>query len=215
MKASSATAMPTENDGIRHHVIITGTGRAGTSFLVYLLTHLGLDTGYQAESIELPAAERAGFEVDIREPCSRYIVKSPWICEYIDEVLTNPLIRIDHVIVPVRSFSAAAASRAYVQEYLTGSADGEALVPGGLWGTAQAGEQEIVLRNRFTSLMEGLVRHDVPITFLWYPRHVQDAAYLYKKLAFLLGGRDFASFLDVFERVRRPEWVHHFTPTDN
>ncbi len=29
-----------------HKVIITGTGRAGTTFLVQLLTELGLDTGY-------------------------------------------------------------------------------------------------------------------------------------------------------------------------
>lgn len=56
----------------RHHVVITGTGRAGTTFLVDLLFHLGLDTGYQADSIENykhPNA-RAGLEVDIRElPC--------------------------------------------------------------------------------------------------------------------------------------------------
>ncbi|MGO8710482.1 MAG: hypothetical protein ACLQUZ_00180 [Rhizomicrobium sp.] len=30
----------------RHHVIISGTGRAGTTFLVQLLTALKLDTGY-------------------------------------------------------------------------------------------------------------------------------------------------------------------------
>ena len=28
-----------------HKVIITGTGRVGTTFLVHLLTELGLDTG--------------------------------------------------------------------------------------------------------------------------------------------------------------------------
>ena len=34
----------------RRHVVITGTGRAGTSFLVELLTHLGLETGFGVES---------------------------------------------------------------------------------------------------------------------------------------------------------------------
>ena len=71
------------------------------------------------------------------------------------------------------------------------------------------------MRHRLTCLIEALARYDIPTTFLWYPRLTQDAAYLYKKLAFLLCDRDFASFLEVFERVRRPELIHHFTPTDN
>lgn len=202
------------SEKIRHHVVISGTGRAGTSFLVYLLTQLGLHTGFQSDGIELPVVERAGLEVDIRDCKAPYIIKNPWLCEYIDEVLSDPLIQIDYAIVPVREFAAAAESRAYVQETTTGSRDGET-VNGGLWGTDKAAEQETVLRHRFTSLMEALARHDVPITFLWYPRLTQDAAYVYNKLSFLLGGCDFASFLEVFERVRRPELVHHFTSTDN
>lgn len=198
---------------IRRHVVISGTGRAGTSFLVYLLTQLGLHTGFQSDGIELPVVERAGLEFDIRDCKAPYIIKNPWLCEYIDEVLSDPRIQIDHAIVPVRVFAAAAASRAYVQEIATGSRDGES-VNGGLWGTDKAAEQETILRYRFTRLIEALARHNVPITFLWYPRLTQDAAYLYEKLAFLLGDRDFASFVEIFERVRRPELVHHFTATD-
>jgi hypothetical protein len=36
----------------RHHAVITGTGRAGTTFLVDLLTHLGLDTGYSTNTLD-------------------------------------------------------------------------------------------------------------------------------------------------------------------
>ena len=35
----------------RHHVIITGTGRAGTTFLMELLTNLGLDTGFNSGNL--------------------------------------------------------------------------------------------------------------------------------------------------------------------
>lgn len=206
--------MSSANDEPRHHVVISGTGRAGTSFLIYLLTQLGLHTGFQSDGIELPVVERAGLEFDIRDCKAPYIIKNPWLCEYIDEVLSDPRIQIDHAIVPVRVFAAAAASRAYVQEIATGSRDGES-VNGGLWGTDKAAEQETILRYRFTRLIEALARHDVPITFLWYPRLTQDAAYLYGKLAFLLGDRDFASFQEIFDRVRRPDLVHHFTATDN
>ena len=33
----------------KHHIIIAGTGRAGTTFLVQLFTELGLDTGFSKE----------------------------------------------------------------------------------------------------------------------------------------------------------------------
>ncbi len=207
--------MSTADAETRHHVIISGTGRAGTSFLIHLLTELGLDTGFQPNSIELPAAERAGLEMDIRSPGASYIVKSPWLCDYIKEVVANPLIRIDHAILPVRDFAAAAASRAYVQCQISGSPDGELRVPGGLWHTDRASEQEYILRFQFTKLIEALSRCDIPITFLWYPRLARDADYLYRKVTFLLDGRDFTSFSAVFERLRRPEYVHKFTPDDN
>ena len=79
----------------------------------------------------------------------------------------------------MRELTAAAASRAYIQEIATGSPNGET-VNGGLWGTDKAAEQEAVLRHRLTCLIEALARYDIPTTFLWYPRLTQDAAYLYK-----------------------------------
>jgi hypothetical protein len=77
---------------IRSHVVITGTGRAGTTFLVQLLTCLGLDTGFDINTMEvLPTARtahigsmglspiaRAGLEMDIRHAQAPYIVKSPF-----------------------------------------------------------------------------------------------------------------------------------------
>ena len=33
------------------HIVITGTGRAGTTFLMHLLTELGLETGFSPETL--------------------------------------------------------------------------------------------------------------------------------------------------------------------
>ena len=206
--------MPPRSAMFRRHIVISGPGRAGTSFLVQLLTHLGLDTGFRIDGLELSYPARAGLETDIRMPNAPYIVKSPWLCDYIDQVLTNPLIRIDHAILPLRDFAAAAASRAYVQKAATGSSDGEIEVPGGLWHVTQAAEQATVLRNQFTKLIEALARYDVPVTLLWYPRIVRDPGYIYEKLAFLLQAHDFTSFREVFERIQRPEFIHQFTADD-
>ena len=196
----------------RSHVIISGTGRAGTTFLVQLLTRLGLDTGYQADTIEVSLLARAGLEMDILAPTAPYIVKSPNLCDLVEEVLASS-VRIEHAIIPIRQFDAAAASRAYVQKITTGSADGKTVV-GGLWRTDKADEQVSVLRVKFTKLIEVLVRHDIPMTFLSYPRLVRDPDYLYGKLQFLLADIDLATFRKTFDELVRPEWVHQFNGDD-
>jgi hypothetical protein len=212
---------------IRSHVVISGTGRAGTTFLVQLLTHLGLDTGFDGNTMEvLPRARearmglldivpiaRAGLEMNIRDTNAPYIVKTPFLCDLAEEVLASS-VRIEHAIIPIRPFAAAAASRAHVQELTTGTADGTSKVPGGLWDTDKADNQVDVLRLKFTKLMEVLVRHDIPMTFLMYPRLVRDPDYVYKKLTFLLSDIDLATFRTVFNRSVRPDWVHQFTSDD-
>src|SRR5258706_14981308 len=70
----------------RHHIIISGTGRAGTTFLIQLLTELGLDTGFP-KGLTLDLNSRAGMELDIRDPHAPYVIKSPWLCDYLDDVL--------------------------------------------------------------------------------------------------------------------------------
>jgi hypothetical protein len=197
---------------MRSHVVVSGTGRAGTTFLIQLFTCLGLDTGYQPDSIEVPLLSRAGLEMDIRAPNAPYIVKNPHLCDLAEEVLTSS-VRIEHAIIPVRQFDAAAASRAYVQKLTTGSADGKT-VWGGLWATDKADDQVNVLRVKFTNLIEVLVRHDIPITFLSYPRLVRDPDYLYGKLQFLLGDIDLTAFRKTFNELVRPEWIHQFNGED-
>ncbi len=212
----------------RAHVIITGTGRAGTTFLVRLLTHLGCDTGFDSRTMELlPATQaarigamnmfetaRAGLEMDVRSPVAPYIVKTPFFCDWAEEVLASN-IRIDHAIVPVRRFAAAAASRAYVQTTSAGSGNRVRKVPGGLWDVETADTQVDMLRLKFTRLIEALVRYDVPITFLAFPRLVRDPDYLHQKMRFLLKDIDVAAFRSAFASIVRPEWVHQFTADDS
>src|SRR5689334_19108131 len=96
---------------IKHHLIISGTGRAGTTFLVQLFTALGLDTGFSDLQSAIYENCNAGMEKDIHLPDAPYIIKTPWLCDYLDEVLENNDRVIDHAIVPVRDLYAAAQSR--------------------------------------------------------------------------------------------------------
>jgi hypothetical protein len=55
-------------------------------------------------------------EKDIRDPDAPYIIKSPWLCDNLDEVLQGGKVIIDHAIVPVRDLYSAAQSRRDVTE---------------------------------------------------------------------------------------------------
>lgn len=189
-------------------ILITGSGRAGTTFLVQLLTALGLDTGFGAKTdgSYFPKA-RAGLEKDVFDPDAPKVIKSPFLCDQIDEVVARQ-IEIEHVVVPIRAFHEAAESRRKVQGATTGQRDGNA-VAGGLWGTTRADEQP-VLEHKFATLMESLTRHDIPTTLVSFPRLVKDADYLYGKLVALIPGISIGEFRQAHAAVARPELVSNF-----
>jgi len=192
-----------------NHVIITGTGRAGTTLLVQLLTVLGMDTGFDSPTSQIFANCNAGMELDIRQPNAPYFIKSPWLCDYLDEVVRDGSIVIDHAIVPIRELYAAAESRREVSRN-AGPDSRPDEVPGGLWHTTSPNEQEAVLTRQLYMLLCAFADHDIPITLLSFPRFVTDPQYLYAKIGFLLKGIGYEAFLEGFRRVSRPELVHDF-----
>jgi hypothetical protein len=197
----------------KHHVIISGTGRAGTTFLVQLLTVLELDTGYSDLTTNVFTNCQAGMEWDIHNPEVPYIVKSPWLCDYLEEVLLKGNIVIDHALIPIRDIYSVAESRRDVQRRTDPSfLEGSKIIPGGLWHTDKPEEQEAILEQRFYQLIYTLVKYDIETTFLYFPRFIHDPEYLYKKIRFILKDIDYETFLKAFGKVVRPELVHNFNP---
>jgi len=195
----------------KNHVIISGTGRSGTTFLVQLFTELGLDTGFTSSDEQINDNCNAGMEWDILQPGAPYIAKSPWLCETIEDILQNSTIHIEHAIIPVRDLFAAAESRRFVSSK---SAQGQTpnIVPGGVWDTKHPQEQEKVLSQKFYTLLFGLIKNDVPVTFLFFPKLVHQPVYLYSKLWFLLKDISYEIFIRAFKKVCQPELVHEFHP---
>lgn len=206
----------------RKHVVISGTGRAGTSFLIELLTHLGLDTGFLIEDLakHKHASARAGLEHDIRRADAPHIVKSPWFCDHAEAILRQHDIVIEHVFIPMRDLHAAAESRRFVTDqalsnmarwrrYLPRRA-----IPGGIWQTRDGSKQEDVLLRKVYSLVLSLSKTHTPVTLLHYPRLVTDAEYLFNKLDPVLEGIPFTRFETVFHAVAKPDLVHSFNFND-
>ncbi len=194
----------------RHHVIISGTGRAGTTFLVQLLTALKLDTGFDNPTSDICPNCNAGMELDIRQADAPYIVKSPWLCDYLDDAIRGNQIVIDHAIIPVRDLYSAAESRRAVSRKSALSAGPDDEVPGGLWHTKAPEEQESVLVQLLYNLFFVIAKHDIPVTLLYFPRLVNEPEYLYKKIGFLFPDIGYDAFLLRFREVSRPELVHDF-----
>lgn len=195
----------------RHHIVISGTGRAGTTFLVQLLTELGLETGFPKGQV-IDTISRGGLELDIREPHAPYVIKSPWLCDYLDEVLQGGEILVDHALIPVRDLYGAAQSRRHAASTIPSNASS---VPGGLWHTDKPEEQERILTEQLYKLVYALAKHDVPVSLLLFPRLVNDPEYLFRKLSFLLGDVEYDTFKEVFHTLSRPDFVHNFNPSNN
>jgi|ERR1035437_395812 hypothetical protein len=189
----------------KHHLIISGTGRAGTTFLVQLLTELGLDTGFPNATSGIHESCNAGMEWNIKQPNAPYVVKNPALCKDLEEVLEAGNTVIDCAIIPIRDLYASAESRRTVQRKLNKK---DAL--GGLILTKNPSEQENVLALQLHSLVHTLAKHDVPMIWLYFPRHVQDPEYLYSKIKSLLPGQTLETFMRAFRAVSRPELVHKF-----
>lgn len=213
-----------------HKVIITGTGRAGTTFLVQLLTELGLDTGFTPETARagIDGHSQAGLEHSLRGPKTAptvrdwlrqpkhtirdllmepapgpYIIKNPAVCDTLEPALAGKRLIVDHVYIPVRDLEEAALSRARV-------GGGHGSVPGGLWKTGDPCDQKTVLAEMFFNLVYTLTVHDIPHTFLLFPRLVEDWAYTCHKLWFLVKGTETERFRHAFARVADRKRVHAF-----
>jgi hypothetical protein len=141
------------------HLLITGPGRSGTTFMVQLLTALGMDTGFN-DFGEVDPRSHSGMEHNILEHNLPYVVKSPHVCDQILEALQRG-IKIDRAIICMRDLNAAAASRRYIHEVY-----GDA--PGGLWDVNHGDYQSTVLAIKTYNLLVGLARCDAKVCLMHY-----------------------------------------------
>jgi hypothetical protein len=164
---------------MRPKVVITGTGRAGTTLLVQVLTDLGLDTGFSPDH-RVDERVNAGLEFKIESPNAPRIIKDPNLSRRLGGLLDRGEVEVEHVIIPVRELDVAVASRVRNTRY--GS---DLHTFGGLFGTARATKQREALALVFYELLYTVARYDLPHTFLLFPQFTEDWEYTYRQLSFL------------------------------
>lgn len=193
--------------------LVTGTGRAGTTALMILLTELKLPTGFSVKDSRLinGKASRAGLEtctgVDSIE-CFRSgnfsgtkIFKSITAAKFPVE-LSRAHDVFGSVIVLVRdSVINASASRA-VQH-----SKGE--IEGAFWDGVK-NREEMIIKNSslLANLLSALEDSNMSHIYLSYPKYAYDVKYAYEKLFGDFGilhsySIDFREFLKVHKRVMK------------
>ncbi|NJO36091.1 MAG: hypothetical protein HC869_26560 [Rhodospirillales bacterium] len=199
---------------MRHHLLIAGTGRAGTSLLVRVLDACGLETEISRRNGEIfwDDNANAGIEnVPIIGDDHPYVVKSPFSYQFINELLNRPDIKLDSVLIPVRNLDEAVASRIILElrhryEHFTEFASQVAetwrdwgTVPGGVTYSLEPLDQARILSVSLHRILEALVDREVPVHFLKFPKCTEDITYLHRRLAPVLGGK--ISFAEFSKRV--------------
>jgi hypothetical protein len=178
-----------------NHLLIGGTGRAGTSFLVRLLHELGLETHLSREGGERDWSEQAnaGLEDMLQTGgASPYVVKSPWLFEWIDPLLESDFV-IDGVILPMRELTDAAASRSileyqHMHQVNPNLANQEATwdswgaVAGGIVYSTHPLDQARLLATGFFKVVQRLTEAAIPMYFAAFPRLIADPEYLYDQI---------------------------------
>jgi hypothetical protein len=210
-----------ESRSTRHHLIIAGTGRAGTSLLVKILNACGLETELsRGNGYFWDDCANAGIEtVPLAGREHPYVLKSPWTYQFLDELLYRKNVRIDGLIVPVCDLREAAASRIIIelQNMHNSAPDPDELLPGRRnWGLTPGGvtyslepiDQARILGQSLHLLLEKALELEIPICLIKFPKFARDPMYLYRNLAGFISSRvDRAQFEAIFRSIVSAEQI--------
>lgn len=186
----------------KHHIIISGYGRSGTTFLMHFLTALGQDTGFKLSGISenIDPVSHGGLEKDIHSLRAPYFVKDPYLCESFDLVMANNKIVVDALWIPVRDSTHAAKSRNRVSE-IDPNADG------GVWLNKDKNNQELSLLRNLNSLLVSSSKTNIPIVVLNFPLIIKNVEYLFNKINPFLN-IEFNNFKEVHSKIANEKLIN-------
>jgi len=115
--------------------VVTGGREAGSALAshprVAKILVIVDNTGFSSTTDGVYGNCHFGMERDLLEANAPSVVKSPYICDYLDDVLRQGYVKVVHTLVPMCDLFAAAETRRDVQR--TSKHAPGACVPGGLW----------------------------------------------------------------------------------
>jgi hypothetical protein len=172
---------------IKESILITGTGRCGTTFLMALFTLLGMDTGFTRETLKenIHDKVKGGLE---EQPGKYTIAKNPAFIFMIESYILHYKQVPKMVIIPVRNFNESVESRYKNTEEL-GLLDepkpveiGASKGAGGLWN-ADTKEEQILFYNKCMAYyIQAMTRCGIPTKFIDFHYMTTNSRYLFESL---------------------------------
>lgn len=120
-----------------------------------------------------------------------YVVKTPWAYNFIRELLDSPKIHLDGALVPIRQLESSSFSRGVLEVQSMYRLQPNLLeleddwiswggTPGGVTYSLEPLDLERFLAHSFYKLIEALVKNEVPVYFISFPKFCNDIAYLFR-----------------------------------
>ena len=167
-------------------ILITGTGRCGTTFLIKLFSFLGFNTGYNRDNYNLSISSPCNSGMERYYSENYYVLKNPEFIVNIEEIVKN--ISIKNVIIPIRDLKMAAISRVK-----------HGNLNGGLWNATDELSQIDFYKNILANYIYVSTKYDINTIFIDFDKMINDDIYLFNKLKNILDEKNIG--LDTFSAV--------------
>jgi len=173
-------------------ILITGTGRCGTTFLIKLFSFLDFNTGYNRINYKSTIASNcnSGMERNYKE--DYYILKNPNFMVNIEYIVKDTSIKIKNIIIPIRDLKMSAKSRVKHDKQ-----------EGGLWNAKDELSQIIFYKDILTNYIFISTKYNINTIFIDFDKMINDKRYLFIKLKNILDEKniDFETFSCVYNEV--------------
>jgi hypothetical protein len=171
-------------------ILITGTGRCGTTFLIKLFSFLEFDTGFTKDNYKNYVFSNcnSGMELNIED--QHYILKNPQFIKNINNIIMN--YKIKYIIIPIRDYNESAKSR-----------QSHNFENGGLWNATNELEQVLFYNEIIANYTYIMTKYDIPTIFIDFDRMINNKEYLFNKLKNILDEKNisFELFSSIYDEV--------------
>jgi len=173
-------------------ILITGTGRSGTTFLIKLFSFLDFDTGYNRDNYNRYIFKNCNSGMEQGYTAKQYIIKNPEFFIHINTIVNDSRIKIKNVIIPIRDLSISAKSRVKHSNKA-----------GGLWNASDELSQIQFYKDALAEYISVSTKYDINTTFLDFDKMINDKVYLFNKLKPILDEKniDLETFSSVYDEV--------------
>ena len=169
-------------------ILITGTGRCGTTFLIKLFSFLDFNTGYDRNNYKLSISSNCNSGMERSYKDNYNIIKNPTYMMDIENILKDTSIKIKNVIIPIRDLKISAKSRVkHGNQH------------GGLWNAKNELSQIDFYKNILTNYIIISTKYDINTIFIDFDKMINDKIYLFNKLKNILDEKNID--LEIFSRV--------------